>query len=381
MRKILAMASVMMLGASGAWALGTTAGMDINNSATLSYSAGNVSQPDVDSNTDTFKVDKKVDMVLEINDANHVPGALGQQNVITSFSFKNEGNSNERFNFHVTNMNGGSSDNTDSVPNDTQDVSHLIISCNYVDENGNNQTATSASAGADIVIFTQVDSSATCTVSATLPTGVNDGEVMNIELNATAYKDNTTAETETTAGDTQGSVDVVFADGETIHNGSTPGNLGDTAADDNASSIDMAGDGSDVAVNGYIIQTPVLALNKTSCVISDPVNNTTSPKRIPGAIIRYMFDIDNTGTGDVSDLNITDTINTNLYTTGTKASAKKDENQTSCACGTEPGTDISSDTTVTGQSLLIEKINVAHGSTTGSPGHKHTCVSVEVEIK
>lgn len=384
MRKILMMASVMMLGMSGAWALGTTAGTVIENNATLSYSAGGVQQPDVNatitgsnSSADSFVVDKKIDMILETDDSDQIEVTPGQTNRVTHYTFKNEGNSDQNFTFSSSNLANGEEADYDNDA-DNENVSNRVIRCT----GGTPNPATSAADGT-VTVEVAEDATLTCTLSVTIPSAPTgaDGDVMNVELLATAVDASGNDEQETSGSDTPGSVDIVFADGETIHNGSAAGNLGDTAAEDNSTKGDTAGDGKDAARSGYIIVTPVLSVTKTSCVVSDPVNNTTNPKRIPGAIIRYMFDIDNTGTGDVDDLNITDTISNDLLTTGTKASAKKDENQASCACGTAPGTDINGDTTVTGQNLLIEKVDVAHGSTTGSPGHNHTCVSVEVEIK
>ena len=361
------------------WALGTDAGTTITNSATLSYEAGGVSQPDVNTTTpDNFVVDKKIDMILETDDSDQIVVTPGQTNRITHYTFKNEGNADQNFTFSSSNLpNGGQADFDNDA--DNEDASNRVINCT----GGTPSPATSAADGT-VTVEVAEDATLTCTLSVTIPSAPTgaDGDIMNVELLATAVDGAGAAEVETTGADTQGSVDIVFADGETISNGSTAGNLGNTAADDNSTKGDTVGDGKDAARSGYIISTPVLSVTKTSCVVSDPVNNTTNPKRIPGAIIRYMFDIDNQGTGDVDDLNITDTISGDLLVSGTKASAKKDENQAAaCSCGTEPTTDISADTTVTGQNLLIEKIDVDHGSTAGTPGHKHTCVSVEVEIK
>jgi len=375
----LAIGAILAL-SNSAFALGTDAGTDISNSATLSYSAGGVSQPDVTSNTDIFKVDKKVDMVLSTTDSVQIEVTPGQQDRITNYTFKNEGNANQYFKFEVANLaNDKEADYNDKKDND--EVNNLEIKCVYTDENGDTQTADWASS---FIIKVKEDTSATCQVRADIndpdnTPGTNDagkgddGDIMNVELKATAYKDDQSApEEETTGADTQNSVDVVFADGESIANGANSG-LGDARADDNSTKGDANGDGIEVARSGYIIKTPVLTVQKTSCPVSDPVNNTTNPKRIPGAIIRYMFDIQNTGSGDVSDLNISDTLNSNLDLSETKTSAKKDENKDSCSCGTEPGTDISADTTVNGQDVKITKVNVS--------STKHTCVSIEAEIK
>ncbi len=346
------------------FASGTQAGTDITNSATLSYSAGGVAQPDVTSNTDSFKVDKKIDMVLVTNDSNQVDVTPGQQDRITNYEFKNEGNENQYFKFTVDNLaNGKEADYNSNKDND--DVKNLEIKCQYTDADGNKKTAGWAN---EFTIQVKQDTNATCQVRADIKTdaeGGKDTDVMNVELTATAVTDSSgnTAEKESSS-DTQDKVDVVLADGVS----------GDTLGSSSSGKGDTPKDGKEVARSGYKIVTPVLSVTKTSCVVSDPVNDTNNPKRIPGAIIRYMFDIKNTGTGNVSDLNITDTIDSNLLTDNTKSSAKKEENVDSCNCSTEPSSSISDDTTVNGQDVTIEHINVANGG-------KHTCVSIETEIK
>lgn len=63
--------------------------------------------------------------------------------------------------------------------------------------------------------------------------------------------------------------------------------------------------------------TPTLVVAKVSRVLSDPVNGTTNPKRIPGSIVEYSITVTNTGPGavDASTLAITDPVpaNTQLY--------------------------------------------------------------------
>jgi uncharacterized repeat protein (TIGR01451 family) len=60
------------------------------------------------------------------------------------------------------------------------------------------------------------------------------------------------------------------------------------------------------------IPQPSLTILKTSTVLSDPVNNTTNPKRIPQAIVRYDITTTNSGPGvvDANTLVITDPIPT-----------------------------------------------------------------------
>jgi uncharacterized repeat protein (TIGR01451 family) len=55
---------------------------------------------------------------------------------------------------------------------------------------------------------------------------------------------------------------------------------------------------------------PSLTVVKGSEVLSDPVNGTTNPKRIPGSVIRYTVNVTNSGPGtvDSSTVVITDAL-------------------------------------------------------------------------
>ena len=69
-----------------------------------------------------------------------------------------------------------------------------------------------------------------------------------------------------------------------------------------------------------ITNTPInkakLTISKALTIVSDPVNGTTNPKLIPGAIVDYVITITNTGTGpvDLSTVVINDPIPANLAT-------------------------------------------------------------------
>jgi uncharacterized repeat protein (TIGR01451 family) len=53
-------------------------------------------------------------------------------------------------------------------------------------------------------------------------------------------------------------------------------------------------------------------LNKNSCVISDPVNGTMKPKRIPGATIRYALQIDNSTENVMNNVIVEDDLDSNF---------------------------------------------------------------------
>lgn len=91
----------------------------------------------------------------------------------------------------------------------------------------------------------------------------------------------------------------------------------------NAARVSSASFDPDPADNAVSVTTsvtpllPGLRVQKLSEVLSDPVNGTTLPKRIPGAIVRYSLVVTNTGPGspDAASLAIVDPLpaGTSLY--------------------------------------------------------------------
>ena len=62
----------------------------------------------------------------------------------------------------------------------------------------------------------------------------------------------------------------------------------------------------------FSVAGATLTIDKSSSVFSDPVNGTTNPKAIPGAVMRYCILVTNTGPAAASGINITDTLPANL---------------------------------------------------------------------
>ena len=57
---------------------------------------------------------------------------------------------------------------------------------------------------------------------------------------------------------------------------------------------------------------PSMSLKKVSNVISDPVNLTNNPKRIPGAIIRYTITASNTNAISANEIVVNDDLTNSL---------------------------------------------------------------------
>jgi len=327
MKKILVIASMMLFGVVGVQAAGTAAGTDITNDANYS------DQVDV------------------------VPGAQDQN---TTWQFRNEGNMDQNFTFAAMNLTGGTVfTKTDNADTDT--------TYKYYYDNAGTWTEIT---GALVV---SVDTNITIRVAADIPSGAASDAVMNIELNATAVKASDGSPEEATSGaDNKTAMDTVLAEAS-----STTGDGGTNAAYN----------GTFTAQSGYEVVTAELDMTKLSCVLEDEVNSRASgnAKRIPGATIRYMFDINNTGAATATDIEIKDELaeaftddgsgasKTLLVPAGTRNILKEESQAGACACLTDPGTAVAAgDIDETDNVITVSNVTVNNGT--------HTCVSFDVEI-
>lgn len=351
MKKILSIATSIVLCTIGANAAGTAAGLIISNSASLSYSVGGATQPEVNTlAAATFVVDKKIDFSLTHNDTpKHLITTPGANDVQREFTLKNTSNAlTQDFTLSVSDLTGDIYDGK----TDNKDVSNLEIS---IDNGG------TWSAGPVTVDNLAKDASIDILVRSDIPLSNINGDVMNIQLEATAVKDGTsTAETVTggTGGiDRKDIEDTVLAEG-----------AGFTATGNTAF------DGKYSAWAGYFIEAPVLSLTKSSCVYSDLVSGmSANAKRIPGAKITYLLDIENAGTTNASDINITDSLPVGLDF-ATVGVVKANDNQASCVC-TNGVAGLGSNATLDVSTSPTVKIT----GLTATAG-KHNCVTFQVDI-
>lgn len=344
MKKRLSIVAMILLCTTNLSAGGTTAGTSVSNSASLSFSVGGVSQTAVTSNTDTFVVDKKIDFVLANNDGDQIQVVPGDIAKITTWSITNEGNLAQKFTFTAAQLTGGETIYTDA---DTQDSEALTLE--YSTDSGTTWNA-----------LTTIEIAIDATVSIQIKTNIDstreDGDVMNIKLEALAVDAAGTAEVATSGADTAGTIDIVLAEG-----------VGATG--------DVKENGTFIVWGGYIVNAPNLSLTKSSCVLEDLVNGVSAnAKRIPGATVLYVLDIHNSGTTtDATDVNISDVLVSTLNSASI-SNIKYDDGQTTCTCvngtaysGGTAGTNSGSGSTIKVNGLTITK-------------EKHNCVSFEVDI-
>ena len=275
------LASVVVLSAMTniTWAAGTAAGTAVDNTASIAYSVGGVSQTEIESSeagnstpgagngtATSFVVDKKIDLLVTAGSGtNVVPGASGAATNL-AFTLKNEGNSTESFTLTPSQVAAG----------DDFDTSACSVT------------------SPALPVSLAADASTPVTVECTVPpsdTTVTNGATSLVDLLAAE----STGLTETAGADTASSVDIVFADDT-----GTPTD----GANRNAKHS---------ATNTYTISTADLSVAKTSAVTEDPFNGTTNPKRIPGATIEYTITVSNAaGAQDATGLVISDALPANL---------------------------------------------------------------------
>jgi len=122
--------------------------------------------------------------------------------------------------------------------------------------------------------------------------------------------------------------------------------------------------------------TPNMTITKSSIVITDPVNGTANPKRIPGATIRYCFRVDNTGEAAAENATVNDSLTGNGKDNLTyiKSGGIVQDINTACDCaaltdsgGTLSGTDVTINLgTITDQ--------------TSTPATARGCAYIEMKI-
>ncbi len=274
------------LGASPAFAAGTTAGTSITNNVTVNFEVSGVAQTAV-ADSESFTVDRKVNLTVAEDGSATTSVSPSQNSAVTAFIVTNTSNAPLDLDLAVTQLAGGAAAHGGT---DNFDVGNVRI---YRDTNGNG----SYDSGVDTLVtyLDQVAADAITRVFVVVdvPAGRATGDVAGVRLTATAHEDTAAgslgATVTQTAGPNTAGIDTVFAD---------------TNANGNA-----ARDGADFAGDDYTVLAAALTVTKLSFVISDPFNGASDPKMIPGATVEYCVQISNSAGGaTASNISVTDTL-------------------------------------------------------------------------
>lgn len=306
--------AALMLAQSG-WAVGTTAGTVVQNTAVLDYSIGGTAQTPISSDVSDFVVDRKVDLTVTGDQGtNYIVAPLSDSanpDNELRYKLKNEGNSTQAFEIGVTHLSA-----------EDYDAENCMVEVQ--DDSNANVAGPVAITGTKPIIDVPEDAEYNILVTCDMPNlgaaanEVSDGELSTLEVLAKAVVSTTdsTVMAESTS-DGEDTVDTVLADdiggAEDVAGGD--GGNGGAAGSRNAMHSD---------VQTYEINAPELSVAKTSAVITDPINCTQAnddtdttagacsgaPKRIPGAVIEYTITITNISDAEATGVQITDIIDT-----------------------------------------------------------------------
>ncbi len=291
-RFLIASASALLVSLYGplaSAATGTQAGLTINNTASVSYSVGGVAQAPATSNTATFVVDRRANvMVAEVGGAATLV-TFGQANQVTTFTVTNTTNAVQDFRLFALNTAIGVQ--TQLGRTDTFGVNNIRV---FVDVDGNG----TYDAGTDTATFIDElapEATKTVFVVADIPASGPAGAIAGVELTAVVAAGGAGG---TLGGDliqslldTPGQVDTVFADG--------------------AGYADLVRDGRFSAGDEYNVTGATAQVTKTALVISDPFNGLIAPKAIPGAVVEYCIQVKNIGFQPLTGVTVADNIPAN----------------------------------------------------------------------
>ncbi len=280
----IALAIMSGLVATSSHAAGVLSGTAINNRAIINFQVGGTPQEPVESSPNgnsvpglgngsdtTFVVDNRVDLVVAEADGAYTIVSPGQAVAVMSYVVTNTGNTTQDYALTAT------ASATDPWGG-TVSFSLAVILV-FVDSNGNGTYEPLV----DLATFIdelEPDESRTVFCVVAIPGIQINGDIAAVTLSATTHNAGTNGliglQTVATvgAGDIA-SVDIVFGDG-----------AGDT---DNQ----LLPDGIFSDTDACHVQVSPVTVAKAVSVLSDPINGTTNPQSIPGAILEYTITVEN----------------------------------------------------------------------------------------
>ena len=336
------------------------AGDTISNLATINYSVGGVAQTPIESSptgnttagigngtVTSFIEDRVINFsVTEAGVVGYNGASPNQQDVALQFTVTN--NSNTTLDFLLAAIdtdldthNGGAAD--------TLDANNVQV---FVEDG----TTPGFQLAEDTAVFVDElaeGANATVYIIGDIPAGATNGQTAGYALVAqVAAGGAAAAEGAAITNDDNGNTSPAgtYSNGGTVVVAGTANNIADVAGSMQTVFNDPAGAAAedwstagaqDVAQNGqaadsdaWQINAAQLTVTKTSTVISDPVNGTTNPKAIPGAVMEYTVTVSNgAGAGTAQAIAVTDSLVNEIVTNGTLAYVTGSYN----AQGTCPG--------------------------------------------
>lgn len=271
--------ALVAMSSAPAMAEGIRAGTDITNNVTVTYDVGGVEQTE-ETASDTFAVDRRVNVTVTAVDSPKTVNP-GEEDAFLTFDVTNLSNDDVDLDLDAVLTDGTQADINGNSPTFTV----------YEDTN-NNGTFDAADQVITFLDEVETDETLRVFVVSDIELTAENGDEFDVTLTADAHEAGAAglgSELTESAGDSadQSIVDTVLADG--------------AGATDNANEGDFSAEGT------FVVAGAEVTVTKSSSVISDPVNGTTNPKAIPGAVIEYCIAVENaSGAATATDISVVD---------------------------------------------------------------------------
>jgi uncharacterized repeat protein (TIGR01451 family) len=273
-----------LLVASTAWAVGTDAGVNIQNTATAAFDINGTPQAPVSSNTVQTTVDELLDVVVVDDIGGPVAVSSGEVGAILQFTITNNGNGSETYRIIADDgVNEGGFD---------PQINQLYIESNGLPGLQVGGDTAYVSGAADPTLLE--DESLVLYVQSNIPAALNQGDNGDVAVRAVS-------QTIITA---TGGIDDPDDVGWPVPGASYAG-----AGDGGGNAV--VGTSNDInnllmrTVGRYQVSNAVVNIVKTAINVLDPFGGVTL---VPGSIITYQLEITVTGSGTAQALVISDVI-------------------------------------------------------------------------
>lgn len=324
--------ALVAMSSAPALAEGTSAGSTITNNVSVTYNVGGVTQ-NAETASDSFTVDRRVNVLV---------------NYIGTATSVSPGQANAAIAFDVTNLSNDTIDLDLDAALRTGTAANIGNFRVFLDTDGNRVLSAAELQAGPITYLDEVaeDGVVAVIVVADIGLGAVNADIFDVTLTANAHAGGGAGalgtELVATSGANTSGIDTVLFDG-----------AGDT---------DAANDGAFSDTGTYEVAGALVTVNKTSRVVSDPVNGTTNPKAIPGATVEYCITVSNaSGAATATDVAVTDDLPFDV--TYSPSFGIFINGNASCTAGT-PGGSISAGTGPAGEDQVLADIDdVAAGQT------------------
>ena len=303
------------LPAGQAWAVGTASGTDVNNTFTLQYRVNGtgtpvtLANPGDGSHEANFKVDRMVDVLVEVQGTETKGGGIGDT-VVHVFDVTNQGNATQAYGLTLANT----SDNPATVESFNVLVANSTFEVTYNPDDPNPTWVTYALGDATNDIAPDVRMQ--IRVTTTIPAGLSLNDQAEFAISANTLEtaaDGNGDVTQSAGPNADGTVETVLRDaagdvgGTGVTDAAEDGSHTDKAIVQVNAAADISATKSVALLNPDTTDATCAAIPATATPVA-----TASAFYAPGACVEYTITVTNSGGSPATDIQIDDTLDADL---------------------------------------------------------------------